>query len=405
MSHLRVLLPEVPAEPGVPLAWVLLDRGGRIVDEGEGPVASLPQAATVTGIVPAGRVTAVRAVLPAVKGARLDALLPFLVEDAVAEDPAGLHVVPIRPRFGAMTTLHVVSRAWLQGWTTTLAEAGRTPTHAVAAFLLLPLALPDWSVGADAGGTLLRSGPADGAGLDAPEGAEPPIGLRLALDAARRDGGMPRGIVLCPGGAIGDDATKRWSDVLGVPVRTGEPADWRVAPIDASANLLAAASAAANREALWRRLRPGIAAGVAALAVHAIASGIDWYHDARQRDETRAEMRETFRSAFPESRNIVDPALQMARKLEEARRASGDIADADLLGLLAAVDRSARKIPPAAVHAVRFREGVLELEVAPEAARDAGAVADTLRARGFAGARVDASGKDAAVLRIARHVP
>ncbi len=405
MNHLRILLPDAPADAGIPLRWALLDRGGRVVDEGEGPAASLPAAATVCGIVSAGRVTAVRAVLPSVKGARLEVLLPFLVEDAVADDPAGLQVVPIRPRFGAMTTLHVVSRAWLQGWTGVLANAGRPLTQAIAEFLLLPSAAPDWTVAADGNGTLLRSGAAEGASLDAPEGAEPPIGLRLALDAARRDGELPRGIVLCPGESTGADTAKRWSDVLGVPVRIGAPWDWRTAPIDTSANLLAAANAVANREALWRRLRPGIAAGIAALAVHAVASGIDWYRDVRQRDDARAAMRATFQSAFPESRNIVDPALQMARKLEEARRASGEIADTDLLGLLAAMERAGRKVPPAAVQGVRFREGVLELDLAPVAAREAGAVADTLRSQGFAGTRVDADGKDAAVLRIARHAP
>lgn len=391
MSALRLRLPDAPGDDGAPIAWARHDRRAGLRDTGVAAPAELPAVRGATLVLPAARVTAVTAVLPPVRGAKLDALLPYLVEDAVADDPAELLVVPVRPRPGAPTPLLVVGRAWLEGWIGVLRARRIVPGAAVPEWLCLPHEADTWSVAAVDGGWILRTGEVSGAALDGPGDTMPPAGLVLALEASRREGTAPRQLQVCHAADGARGELPDWEASLGLPVVEGPPWDWRTAPLEGQGNILARHVAASASRAGWRAVRPGLAAGAAALAVHAAACGADWAVRTQERDRLRAEMHELYRRAVPEARHIVDPSVQLARKVEEARRASGHVAPDDFLALIGALAQSGTRIPPGAIRSLRYREGILELDMAGPRPDEVRAWAAGLAGRGLAGSRAESA--------------
>jgi type II secretory pathway component PulL len=82
-----------------------------------------------------------------------------------------------------------------------------------------------------------------------------------------------------------------------------------------------------------------LAAGlmVAALGVHVIGTLADWARLSYENRQLRSEMRQVFQEAFPQTRAIVDPTLQMQRQLADMRRARGYAETGDFLHAAGAV--------------------------------------------------------------------
>jgi len=391
VTALRLRLPDAAADGGTPIAWALQDRRGTLRSAGASAPADLPEARSATLVLPAVRVTAVTAVLPAVSGAKLDALLPYLVEDAVADDPADLLVAAVQPRPGERAPLLVVGRAWLDHWIGMLRGRRIEPEAAVPEWVCLPHEADAWSLAPVDGGWILRSGAYAGAAFDGPDDGTPPAGLILALQAARQSDVAPRRLLLCRAVDGPPGAGPDWGPSLGLPIVEGPVWDWRTAPLDRHANVLGRRASATDSTARWRAVRPGLAAGAAALALHAVACGADWAVRTQERDQLRAEMHDLYRRAVPDARHIVDPSLQLARRVEDARRASGHVAPDDFLALVGALAQSGTRIPPGAIRGLRYREGVLELEMTGPRPDEARAWAAGLADRGLAGSRVESA--------------
>lgn len=389
MTALRLRLPDgFPSEGGA-VAWACGDRRVPLRSHGLADLASLPASGRAALVVPASRVTLVTAVLPAVARARLHALLPYVVEEVVADDPAALLVVPVDPRPGEPTPLLVMAKAWLDAWVEALATRRIVSDVAVPEWLCLPHEAGAWSLSVTDRDGVLRSGEVLGAALDGADGDAPPAGLVLALEAARRAGELPARLLACRDAAGPDTGLPAWCSRLDPPVVAGPDWDWRTAPLDPRANLLAGRSAGARSRPGWRSMQPGIAAGAAALALHAAACGADWAGRSQERDRLRSEMRALYETAVPGARNVVDPPLQLKRKLAEARRASGEVAPDDFLALVATLVRADLRIAPGAIRGLRYRQGVLELDLVGPGLEAGRAWAATLEDHGLAGARAE----------------
>jgi type II secretory pathway component PulL len=70
-------------------------------------------------------------------------------------------------------------------------------------------------------------------------------------------------------------------------------------------------------------LRPAITVAVVMLALHFGFSALDGWRLERERRAIDAGMIATFKTAFPDARAIVDPALQMRRNLDTIKRERG----------------------------------------------------------------------------------
>jgi type II secretory pathway component PulL len=63
-----------------------------------------------------------------------------------------------------------------------------------------------------------------------------------------------------------------------------------------------------------------------------------------ERDRLVQRQEQIFRGAFPEAKAVVDPELQMARQLEEMKRARGLAAGDDFLAQLTRVARESKAV-------------------------------------------------------------
>jgi general secretion pathway protein L len=78
----------------------------------------------------------------------------------------------------------------------------------------------------------------------------------------------------------------------------------------------------------------------------------------------RRQMEARFRTAVPDAVAVVDPALQMRRKLAEARHAAGRADDGDLLPLLERVATGMTDLPAGSVRVASYESGRITLELA-----------------------------------------
>jgi len=209
----------------------------------------------------------------------------------------------------------------------------------------------------------VRTGEFEGAATDCGDRETPPLSLRLMLQEAQARGAKPNSIALyttVPDAAPDIDA---WARELGAAVRVAGSWDWRTAPSAAGVSL-------ARERQRWRaitgaapRLRAAAWILGAALAIQAAALVIDWTSLANEQRALRQQMESRFRSAFPDAIAVVDPALQMRRKLAEAHHAAGQPDSGDFLPLITQVGAAAKELPAGAVRAVSYEGGRLTLEI------------------------------------------
>ena len=74
-------------------------------------------------------------------------------------------------------------------------------------------------------------------------------------------------------------------------------------------------------------------------------------------------MHAQFRAAFPDAVAVVDPLLQMRRKLAEARHAAGVPDVGDFLPMIEKVVSEMKDLPVGAVRLVSYEAGRMTLEV------------------------------------------
>jgi len=118
-----------------------------------------------------------------------------------------------------------------------------------------------------------------------------------------------------------------------------------------------------RRERLEKLLRPWrpAAAIVAIWLLLQVGLMIFDYQKLAARDlELRAQITDIFRTAFPESKNIVDPKLQMEQKLAELRKQTNQ--GADMFALLAKAGEVLSDTDTLLIRTLRFKEETLDMD-------------------------------------------
>ncbi|HEX7080305.1 MAG TPA: type II secretion system protein GspL [Gammaproteobacteria bacterium] len=128
MEHLVIRLHADPATA----EWAVFDDSGRVVSRAAvGPLADAAGVAAgrrVIVLVPAVDVISTEATLPKASASRLRKMLPYSLEDALAEDVDDLFFA-VGPRLeSGAVTVAVVGRERLEAWLGALAESGITPS-------------------------------------------------------------------------------------------------------------------------------------------------------------------------------------------------------------------------------------------------------------------------------------
>ena len=371
MSLLRIRcnLHEAPLR----CAWALM-RAGREPLCGEGALAALPRhAGRVQLVLPAAQVSLLRARLPATVRRRADAPLAYAVEEKTLGEPDALQVTRLGSA-GEEDVLAVLERAALARWLEALESAGVRECEVHCESLLLPWTAGAWSLAWDGREGFLRCGELEGMATDCADRATPPLALRLMLEEAAARGEAPVSLTVYPATPDAAPDADAWRTALGsvspqialAPVgRWG----WASAPLQAGVPLARTRRSWRISSAVLGRLRPAAWIAGAALALHATALVADWMLLANEQRSLRRHMEAQFRAAFPDAVAVVDPSLQMRRKLAEARHAAGQPDSGDFLPMTASVAEALRGTPPGTVRTLSHENGRMTLELSlPDAA-------------------------------------
>jgi len=383
LLRIRCALAQAPEQ----CEWALIDEGREPL-AGEGSLAQLPRhLERVQLMIPAAQVVMIRARLPrSVSRRRAGAVLAYAVEERIAQDPEVARVTWLGS-VGEDDVLAVLARAQLGHWRDALLATGVRGYEVVCETLLLPWEAGEWSLAWDGREGFVRTGQFEGAASDCADRAMPPLSLRLMLEEARAHAvaptAAPASIVLytTAAGAVPDIAA--WQRELGIPIRLAGAWDWRIAQSQHGATLFQERRGWGDVSEILRRLRPAAWIAGAALAVHAVALVVDWTALAREQRDLRRQMVSQFRATFPDAVAVVDPALQMRRKLAQARHVAGRPDPGDFLPMIVHVAAALNALPANSLRAVSYEAGRMTLELdALEPAATSGLV-ERLRHAGF----------------------
>jgi len=380
MSVLRIRAPLGRAPSSC--AWTLISDGREAAD-GEGPLSALPRhAARVQLVVPANDVLITRARLPA--GARpRGAALAYAIEDRMAADPDASDVLWLGEAAAAERStskavggtsdaagaanaiVAALDRQGLAHWREALARADFGGYELHSEILLLPWTPGTWTLAWDGREGVLRTGALEGAATDQGDRSNAPLALRLAL--AKVDERPSRIMVYTapsvhPGAGAAPNLAA-WEAQLGLPLQLAGPWDWRMAPADAGPALVSERRRWLGFAGTLPRLRAAAWLAGAALVLHALFAGLNWAVLAAEQRNLRQGMETRFRAEFPDAVAVVDPALQMRRKLAEARHAAGQPDGGDFLPMIDKVAQAVAGLPPGSVRTLSFENGRMSLEL------------------------------------------
>ena len=359
MRLLRILA--APGEGVGRCSWVLRESG-RSAQTGEGGIADLPLPADrIELVIGAGQVRFTRVRLPPGNAHPAGELLVFAVEEETLGEPEAQHAINLGTRDGEQV-LAVIGREYLRQWEEAMLQAGAGRVDVTCESLLLPRVEGSWSLAWDGREGFLRTGEFEGAATDSGSAASPPLALELALRSGEY--GKPAAIRVFPATAAAAPDAAAWTNLLGLPVQTGETWDWRGAASDVAPVLFRFGSRWQAMAGVAARLRGAAWIAALALTCHGVALALDWARLAGQARETRARMEASFRALYPEAVAVADPVLQMRRKLTEARHVAGQADAADFRPAAEHVARALAALPAGRLRTLSYEGGRLRLEIA-----------------------------------------
>ena len=343
--------------------YVLSDDGFSLDSQGRCAAALLPRATMVVAALADADVSWHRIVLPRAPAARMRSALQGVLEEAVLDDTADVHLA-VAPQAvpGQPTWIAAVNRPWL---TRELAALERAT---VFVDRVVPMSWPD-----DPPSGHFAEAQADSdAALSTlnltwshPDGVAT-MRLKGGLARALLPSPLPDGVrwSASPGAA---SSAEKW---LGVPIPVMTPSmrglqatrtTWNLRQFDLAARHR---GTRALRDAVrhfmapsWRPVRIGLAA---LAALHVAGLNLYAWQQRAELEDRRVAMVNLLRTTYPQVRAVLDAPVQMQRETDALRVAAGRAGDADLEPMLAATALAWPADRPA-VESLRFEPGRLTL--------------------------------------------
>ncbi len=381
------LILRVPRAADAAASWLVTDAAGRpLATVQNGALESAAAVATgrrVAVLVSASEVLCLEAELPARAGARAAQLVPFALEEQLANDIESQHFAIAPVAQSGRTAVAVVARALLEEWLARLASAGITPELLCSEAALLPR-LAGHTVALLDGDTLLL----------APGESSPP----LVLSAP--EGGFAGAMTV----ALGEQA--RTTQLL---LHTN-PHDWqrRSAEIEAAQSLLGSLKAqllgagplpwlAAQLQvaspinllqgryeprstlgAGWTRWRTAAALAVALLLLHAGSQLLALWQLKHAAGELDTQISAIAGPQFAGASASIRPGLEA--KLHDTNAAGGR---SGFLPALQSLAQAVNATPGARVQSLSFHDGELQLKIRASDAQSIDRINQSLRAEGW----------------------
>lgn len=358
------LLLRLPRTPQQHAIWLVLGAGA-VPSPESGPLelaASRAAGRPVLVLVPGTEVLLTQAQLPAARsGAKLQQLVPYALEEQLAEDIDALHFA-IGRRSGTRTPVAVVARRRMDEWLALLEASGIEPAALYADSELLP-ANPSQAV------ALLEE---DSVTVRLPSGSVlilPAEALGEALEGGTGADAGARGLILYASPAEWErhseqvEALRERFEDIQVQLLPGDPLLLfaRQVPGTTAINLrqgpYAPLGAAASG---WRAWRVAAVLLLALVALHLIGQGIELVSLQHRNGKLDAAIDQVFHTAMPGTQDTEEARRRMEQRLKQVR--AGEAAGG-FLSALGALAQARGAAPRTRLEEVTFTSGVLDLKL------------------------------------------
>jgi general secretion pathway protein L len=335
-------------------------RGKRAEGEAIAPSVSrvsletLPSLRAVYLIADARDVTVLQASLPKLPASRLARALPGLLEDQILQDSQqcswALDPLPLP---SGERRIGVIDAEWLE---TVIQAFERRRIKVLAVWplqtVLRPSAGTSWLTGLPASLSLCM---ASGDALGWPPAATTPERLAQVEEAARLAESLAAPVARFQVGA------PLWE----LDARPGSPLGW---PERSSLDLMVARRSRRSRllgQVDWRRWRPAsVWAGLLVLLA-LLGLNLEWIRLANEERRLAAQLRADFVSVMGANTPMVDPALQLSRRIEALRVRAGRPDPDGFVALLARFGEALGSSSSDALLGLQYRDGQLSLRLRP----------------------------------------
>ena len=384
------LLLRLPRTAAQPATWLVVDpRGNPVGAPQSGPLSlAAPRTAgrRICVLVPGNDVLLTEPEVPAKSGTKVAQVVPYALEEQLAEDIDDLHfAIGRRAPDSSRTPVAVVARALLDEWLTLLKSSGIEPEAMYADSDLLPVN-PGQSVALlEEDVVVVR--PPGGSPVTLPADA-----LDEALEIAQSapdEGGAGRGLILYTGPAEWHqhsarvEALRERFDGIKIQLLSGGPLALfaQQLPQGAPINLLQGTYApTTSRTVGWPAWRVAVLLLAALVGLHVAGKAAELGVLKRNERKLDSSITDVFHSAMPGEQSTNDPRRRMEKRLADvqARSSAG--------GLLAALEALAQahgSAPTSQLQALSFHDGILELQILAPDASTLDRITQTLKSNGW----------------------
>ena len=375
MESLVIRLPE---ETDAPASWLVVDAAGaRLSAPQAGPLtlaAGLAPGKRVTVLVPGVDVLLAEPELPIRASAKLAQVVPFALEEQLADDVDDMHfAIGRRELLRPGTPVAAVSHARLQGWLERVRTAQISPDVVAADTDTLP-SLP--------GQTVLLI---DDDRLYVRRQGEPPAVVQAAPLAEAFELivlGTPSEEVHLLVYITPADWTTHQDAIDGLRARVASlkvqllpdgVLPWLAHQSVVSPPLNLLQGRYATKSHWGDQLRAWRVAAILAgslIALNLVGKGVEIWHLSRVEKQLDASIEQVFREAMPGEQNAVDARRRMEARLQALTGGGGAGAES-LLPALGALGGAVSQVPDTTLEALSFRGSVLDLKVT---AKDVGSL-------------------------------
>jgi len=383
---LLLRLPRAAAELAT---WLVVDaRGAPISPPQSGPLglaAARAPGRRVCLLVGGAEVLLAEPEVPVKAGAKLPQLVPYALEEQLAEDIEDLHFA-LGKRSGESSRIPVavVARALLDGWLVELRGAGIEPDAVYADSELLP-ENPGQAV-ALLEGDMVSVRPPGGTPVTLPADA---LGeaLEIARSGAESSGTGARGLILYTGAAEWQqhsaqvEAARPHFDGIRVQLLAGGPLALfaQQLPSAAAINLLQGSYApVSSRGTGFMAWRVAAILLASLIGLHVVGKAAELHVLKRHERQVDASIRDTFRSSMH-----TEASASEARRLMERRLIGVRGAGEGLLPALQALAQARDAAPGTSVQTLNFHGGSLEMKLSAPDATSLDRLSQSLRSSGW----------------------
>jgi general secretion pathway protein L len=383
---LLLRLPRADAELAT---WLVVDaRGAPISPPQSGPLglaAARAPGRRVCLLVGGAEVLLAEPEVPVKAGAKLQQLVPYALEEHLAEDIEDLHfALGKRAAESNRVPVAVVARALLDGWLAELRSAGIEPDAVYADSDLLPQN-PGQAV-ALLEGDLVSVRPPGGTPVTLPADA---LGeaLEIARSGAESSGTGARGLILYTGAVEWQqhsaqvEAARPHFDGIRVQLLAGGPLALfaQQLPTASAINLLQGAYApVSSRGTGFMAWRVAAILLASLVALHLVGKAAELQVLKRHERQVDASIRDTFRSSMH-----TEASASEARRLMERRMSGARDAGEGLLPALQALAQARDAAPGTSVQSLNFHGGSLEMRLSAPDASSLDRLNQSLRSSGW----------------------